>query len=228
MADLITNERSRITPTGLPGGMTDADAVPAAGDDNEVSPAEQTQYDQFVTKAMKWMHSEKSQNKIMRALNQSGKEVYESVGRVAAMVAKRFADSSKASGEPFTPDVLFHGTADVIVPQLFELGAAAGFFTMADGSQEEAEQMEMALIEAARIYGEGMIEKQGGQDFSGEAEDFIARGVAQEVDDGTVSPAFHQQISNTNPKLREQLRSKVTGIAEPAPEPTRLRGGPGA
>lgn len=182
MPDLIElDDEQKLTPTGLPPGMQQGDLEGI--DENTVSPEEQAQYDQFVTKALTLIHGEKSQDAILEQLNQKDLELYEAVGRSAAQMAMALADQAKAAGIELSPDVVWHATKDYIVPELFEIGEASRIFPEAP-----QEQIDMAFLEATKVYGEQMLEGPDGGKLSEEAENFYAEQVAREVDSGEVDP----------------------------------------
>jgi hypothetical protein len=175
-------------PSGLPVGME-----PGSFDDvdeNYVSPEEQAQYDQFVTKALKLIHTKGSQRALLQQLNQPKMKVYEAVGRAAAMMAMTIAEQAEASGAKLSPDVVFHGTADYIVPELFEVGQAAKIIPMED----EQNQINMAFLEAQRVYGEELLNSPDGPKLQQEAQDYYSHQVAREMDEGGDPDQFREGI----------------------------------
>lgn len=176
-------------PSGLPPGYESGDFEGI--DANTVSPEEQAQYDQLVTKALDLIDGPKTQRAILDQMNQKDMPVYQAVGRTAAMMAMALEQQAKASGIELSGDVIFHAAKDYILPELFTIGEAAKILpTPKDGDQS---QLNMAFLEAQKVYGEHVLQGPDATKASQGAQDFYAQQVAKEVDDGKVDPAQFRQ-----------------------------------
>lgn len=175
------------TPSGLPIGAEPGsfDSV----DENTVSPEEQSQYDQFVAKAGKLIFKKKSRDAVLEQMNQKDMPVYAAVGRAAAHLAGALVDQAKASGVKLSPDVVFHATADFVIPSLFEIGQTAKIIP----ADDDQNQMHMAFLEAQKVYGEQMLKGPDAKKLSGDAQDFYAEQVGNEVDSGQADGASFRE-----------------------------------
>lgn len=191
------------TPTGLPPGVTPEQAD-ATVTDESVSPEEQAQYDQFVTKAAKFIYAQPE--KVVASLNDKGKAVHEVVGRVAAQIANAVQDSAKAAGATISPDVLWHGGTE-IVEILMDLGTQAKVLPLDQESDEYQQVAAMSLMEAEKIYGEKFLREDPKRAALAkeEAADQWAHGIAQEVDAGQADPRYLEQV--------QQMRQSADPVA---------------
>lgn len=186
-------------PTGAgPDGV-----VPASdpAEEESVSSEEQAQYEQFVTKAMQFIHGEKTRDAILDHLNQTDLSVPEAVGRTAAFVVRGVAGVAKAQDVELSADVVFHAGRE-IVEELMLTGSKAGILPIDFPEEEDAELppeteqlVEQAFAVGAHEYGKAFVQSEEGQALAPEAADFYARQVAKEADAGTLHPEFAQQVS---------------------------------
>lgn len=183
--------RQPITATGLPPG-TDP-AVLEQEPSEQATPEEQAIYDQMVTRLGKFVWSEKNVQKVLSQINQSDKEVYETVGRAAYQLVKAEAEKAKAAGEKMSTEIGVAVAADYVIPWLFEIGEAAKVIPKMEQAQEQ-EQMGMALMEATRLHGESLLSSPKGSQLSAQAQDYYAEHVAKEADAGQVDPGFQQAL----------------------------------
>jgi hypothetical protein len=186
MRDLMPAPAQEPHPTGLPVGTTEADFEDV--DENTVTREEQAQYDQFVTRALKLIHSKKTQAPLLEQLNQKDLTVPQAVGRAAAMMASALAEQAKAAKVDLSPDVVFHATADYIVPELFEIGEAAKIFPAV-----EQEHINQAFLEAQKFYGEALLQGPDAEKLSAQAQDLYAHKVAEEIDSGAADPGIFRE-----------------------------------
>lgn len=173
-------------PTGLDPGD---DGMPFQLDDQEVSPEEQAQYDQFVTRAMVMIHHQESRDRVLKALNNPNMTVHESVGRTTAMITKMVENMAAAAKVKLSPDVMFHG-AQEIVGDLMEVGRAAGVFKLDDAAA--AAETEKAFLSAVKMYGEAL--SQGKNAPVGEARKALQGQIANEIKGGAVDEATGSRV----------------------------------
>lgn len=205
------------TPTGVgPDG-----AVPSDDPLNEeaVSPQEQADYEQFVIRALQFIHGPETRDAIIDHLNQTDLSVPEAVGRTAAFVAQRIVETAKASGAELSPDAVFHGGTE-IVEELFEVGSRAGVLpvewpeTTSDEEEvdlppETQEMVEQAFAIGVHEYGKDFVQTDEGKALSDEAGNFFAMQVAKEADAGQLAPEFvaaTENMSRRNPSVRQGVR----------------------
>lgn len=199
-------KRDLIDLSGLPrptgaGPNGDVPSVDPA-EDEDVSPEEQGQYEQFVTRALQFIHGPKSRDAVIDHLNQPDLSVPEAVGRTSAFVVMRVNELAKAGGAKLSPDVVFHAGQE-IVEELMEVGARAKILPIEWPEEDSEEAMspetiqlvEQAFAIGAHEYGKHFVQTEEGQAVAGEAGDFYARQVAKEADAGTLHPDFGQQAS---------------------------------
>lgn len=208
-----------ITPTGVnEQGLTE-------DDESQATPAEQAQYEQIQSMAGQMIHGPK-RAKIIEQMNDPRRPVYETVGDVAAQIGGIIIRSMEAAGE--TPDLvtILSAAEDYLIPQLFEVGEAAGVLPQMD-EEEEQREMQMALLHAQSIYGNKMVsegtaptneaqrviqdqlDKEGGYSFEQFMED-AGGGQDQAVRQPTNGPP-----SQLRP-LADSIRNVNAGNATPA------------
>lgn len=168
-----------FTPSGaVAGGIMSQNPVsqtPINQDDTQVSPQEQKEYDDFVTRALLFMNDPRQpvgkggkpqsnvkapRDVIIDHLNAVGGDAAEkAVGRTAAQVITLLTNNAKHQGYPYSPDVIFHG-ADEIITALYKIGTASGVIKQAppEGSQEEDHLLGAAKLYAAQFFGQNMID----------------------------------------------------------------------
>lgn len=153
-----------ITPTGVnEQGLTE-------DDESMASPAEQAQYEQIQVRAREIIHGPK-RAMIIEKLNDPRRPVHETVGDVAAQIGGIIIGIMKNSNE--TPDLItiLSAAEDFVIPELFEVGEAAGVFPKMS-EQEEQREMQMALLHAQSVYGNKMARE--GQVPTNEAQEVIS------------------------------------------------------
>lgn len=163
--------------------------VHEADDTEQPTPEEQTQYNEIVYKALNFIHDEKTQPKVLRMLQVNG-EPYQAVAKATVLIVKSIEAQAKADRVKLSPDAMFHAAKDSIVPDLFEIGERAGVFKPLQG-EEEQKQMGMALYEALRLA-YAQLPKETKDALHQEAQTYMARGIAQEADNGTLDPNFKE------------------------------------
>src|SRR5688572_24822495 len=91
-----------------PSGAGPDGSIPGEEPEEAVSPEEQAQYDQFVARAINFIHNPESADSIIDHLNDSEVSIPEAVGRTAAFIAQRMVEAAKAMEVQLSPDVVFH------------------------------------------------------------------------------------------------------------------------
>jgi hypothetical protein len=199
-------------PSGLPPGFEPGsfDHIDA----NTVSPEEQAQYDQFVVKALDLIHGPKTQKAVLEQINQKDMPVYQAVGRVAAMMAMTLEQQAKASGVELSGDVIFHAAKDYIIPEIFTIGEAAKILP----KSKDDTQMNMAFLEAQKVYGEHLLQGPNASKISSDAQDFYAQNVASEMDAGHADPAKFRQNAlgvDSNHPLNAAVMAEMAKMGGP-------------
>lgn len=190
-------------------------------DETNVTEEEQGQYDQFVTKALRFIHHPQSRDKIIDHMNDKNVSVPEAVGRTAAVVVETVVNHAKASGVDISGDAVFHAGTE-IVQELMEVGARAGIFPIkwpedeSDLPQEIDYMLEQAFAIGVHEYGKKMTATEEGKALADEAQNFYATQVAKEADAGQLDPTFagQQERNQVQPGGNRQLLEE-----EPEPAP---------
>lgn len=183
-------------------------------DQEQVSEDEQAQYDQFVEKSLRFIHHPETRDHIIDQLNDRSVSVPESVGRVAALVARTVAEHAKAQEVELSPDVVFHAGTE-IVQELMEVGARAGIFPIEwpeegeELSPEVETMMEQAFAIGAHEYGKHLVASEEGQSLADEAGTFFAQQVAKEADAGILDPSF---AGGKNPEIGRRALIEDEGV----------------
>lgn len=181
--ELFTAQKPAPTPTGkMPGA--------AEFNEEEATPEEQAQYDQFVNMAMKFMAD--GAEKMVASMNDKSKPVHENVGEMAVKIGEMVLGSAKSSGVEPGAEVI-HAAGAELVEHLMELGDAAGIWPFEQSSDEYDEVQSMAFLHAAKVAGESMLQSpQYNEQVKEEAGNVMAREVAGEVQRGE-APGLGQE-----------------------------------
>lgn len=126
--------------TMQPGGQVDS------GEESNVSPEEQQQYDTFVSNGINLIFDENMQESMVQSLSGDGMPV-EGLANTLVMVVSRLEDSAKENNIPLSPDVLYHGSIE-LMEHLAEFALEAGIHDFTE------EEMESALLQALDLYRE--------------------------------------------------------------------------
>lgn len=171
---------------------------PATTDDQQVSPEEQKQYDDFVTRAKLFINDPRvpkgakgspqpngkaPRDVIIDHLNIKGMSAADAVGRTTAQVAWILYTAAKRGGMPYSPDVLYHG-ADEIMSDLYQIGVHSGVIKNPppEGSPEEEHLLGLAKLSAAKFFGQNLIDT--GQANQKEAQQYYLEQIQREGDSG--------------------------------------------
>lgn len=117
------------------------------------TPEQQAQYDAFVKNGMRLIYAKKSVPKIVKALDGNGDPVA-GLASVAANVAQRLATSAKKAGKNFPPEVILHGSGE-IVEQLADFSEKSGGHKYTD---DELRTVAQGMVEG---YKQGQGAAQG-------------------------------------------------------------------
>ncbi len=177
-------------PSGVPLGVNPKDME---FNEEAVSPEEQKMYDQFVLKAQGFIAQ--SAENIVNSMNNQKKPVYQNVGGMALKIAHMIGDSAKASGVEISPDIIFHGGAEV-VELLMEVGDAGGIWPFKPDSSEFEEASAMALMHGAEMAARETMESPDYGTIKDEAGTFMAQQIGQEQKQGEVPPEFFEGLEN--------------------------------
>ncbi len=207
-------------PTGVnEQGLTEDDEIQA-------SPADQAQYEQIQLMAGKMIHGPKS-DVIIQKMNDSRRPVYETVGDVAAQIGGIIIGSMKASGEEPDQMAILTAAEDYVIPELFEIGQAAGVLPQMD-EEKEQEEMKMALLHAQSIYGNKMVQE--GQAPTAEAQQVIGEQLDKEGQGYSIETFMKDAGGDENQGMREPSNgppSQLKPLANFMRNPGAGRGTPG-
>lgn len=199
MRRTIVEEAIVPAPTGRMPDQRQTDPL----DEEAVTPEEQEFYDNFMNKAVEFIHGPKSSRAVLQHMNQKDLSVPEAVGRTTAMIAKQIVESAKIAGAKVNPDAVF-GAGQEIVEELLELGSRAGIFPIEwprdDAEELTPEQQQMAqeaFAHAAEAYGQGLLQSPEGASISAEAQNEVLRQVQSETKAGIADPNFMVTNGNT-------------------------------
>ncbi len=133
--------------------MPAQDAAPddAQGEQPNVSPEEQKQYDVVVTAAMKVMYDKGRLQTIVQKLDQGKDNLSQAIGHTAAMILMSVRSSVQQQGRAI-PDDIVYAVGQDIVGQLCDIAVAAKIIT-----QDKVETVaNAALFEGVRAWGQAM------------------------------------------------------------------------
>lgn len=182
----------------------------------EVTAEEQAQYDDFVDRAILLISdprrpedgSPSPSEATLKMMNNPSLSVGQALGLATAETVALIHNAAKRQGMEYSADVLFHG-ADELISALYVLGTEARIFPNApkptlggegetddDGesitgaynfSDEAMEIMAEAKFEAARVFGEKMMETgQISEEMNAEAQQFWKAQIEREMNSGEV------------------------------------------
>lgn len=114
------------------------------GEQPNVSPEEQAQYDQFMDQAFRLIYDQKSFSQIMKRMTATPDPV-EGLAAVVVMVVQRLQDTAKQQGIQLSGDVLYHGGADLLA-DLADTAEKAGIHKFSP------QELEKALYRALDLY----------------------------------------------------------------------------
>lgn len=183
---------------GLLNGPQDGTKGPqdaGGGEQPNVTPQEQQEYDQFVNNGLSLIYDEKSMPGVLERLKGDGDPV-EGLAGTAVSIIKRLEDSAEQQGRKISPDVVFHGGAELFA-DLANLSEKAGIHKFSDKERESA------LYRALDMY-RAVKEKTGGLDKNAISQDFEA--MMQADKEG--------RLGDMVPGLKEKF-----GGAQPGPQP---------
>jgi len=196
-------------PRLIPGTDAQSGDVPA-------SRGEEADLRQAVTKALYMIHGRQSRDAVLSSMHNPNETISQAVGRTAAHILMTVEDQKKASGAgPIDHEVLKEA-ASYVLPELLQVGISAGLFNLrppageADGAPAPAatdeasgpgvgtdaynKVLRMAMLEATKVYGEKQLQGPNAKQLTEQAQNDWARGVAQEVQDGTASPQYMKMV----------------------------------
>ena len=147
-----------LTPAEALGFKQEAPALNTDPKPN-VSPEEQSRYDETIENAYSLVYDEKSLAAILPTLTS-----VEGLANAVASVFSRLNDSANRSGRPVPPEVLFQGGAEV----LEDLAVTAEKFGVKTFSEDEINKAMLVAMEVFRT----LQEKSGSLDANAAAADF--------------------------------------------------------
>jgi len=194
-------------------------------DETAVSPEEQEQYEDFVSRALHFINDTRTPaggkgikapaDAILERMNQRDLTVPEAIGGTCADVAFMIHNNAKRQGVEYEADVLWHG-ADEIMSQLLDLGRAAGIFPKLppENSEDEAKLLGAAKAEAAKAFGEKLIAT--GQNPQAEAQSYMQEQMQREADTGELDE--WDPLSEVSPDALTKAIQRAKGGGQEAPD----------
>lgn len=207
--------------------------TPVNQDDSQVTPEEQKQYDDFVTRALLFINDPRlplgkkgqpqpngkaPRDVIIEHLNAVGGDAAEkAVGRTAAQVITLLTNNAKQQGYPYSPDVIFHG-ADEIITTLYKIGITSGVIQKAppEDSPEEDHLLGAAKLFAAQFFGQNMINTgQNPPELQQQAQQYMLQNIQREGDSGGLDHWTPAQKMSPQ-QLTQILHKAASGELQPA------------
>lgn len=158
---LLSNEPSEAAP--MQPGMDQGGMGEDQGEQPNVSPEEQAQYEEFVANGIKLIFNEGTVPKLIAALKADPNPVHALAANTVTIV-QRLQQSAQQKGAAIPPDILIQGGAE-IMGNIAELAKAAKIHEFSE------EELENASYVAMDMYGDKAL-KDGTLDKEGIAQDF--------------------------------------------------------
>lgn len=186
-------------PTGLVPGVDPA-AVENV-DMDQATPEEERQYVQIVKKAAQAIYADPKAT--ADTLNDPRVPIHQAVGQRTAQLVMQIEKSAEDAGVKLSPDAMFQAGQD-IVGMLLDLGIKAKILPLDPNSDQYQKIAGMALMEAEKVFGERVLaDPVKGPQMTEQAGDMWARGIAEEVANGTASKDYlsmvNEQQANATP-----------------------------
>ena len=140
-----------LKPTGINDqGVTSDEVAPA-------SPADQKQYQKIQLMVGRMIHGPKAP-RIIEQMNDPTRPVHEVVGDVVADLGRVVIKTMESSKDE--PDLMavLSAAEDYVIPELFEIGEAAGVLPEMT-PEEEQKEMQLTLLHAQSKYGNQMVKE---------------------------------------------------------------------
>jgi hypothetical protein len=116
------------------------------------TPETQAQYDAFVKNGMRMMYGKKGVKPLVQALDGNG-DPLRGLASVTAAISVRLVQSAKKAGKPLPPEVVLHGTGELLA-QLADFSAESGGHKYAD------EDLKALATEMAKGFKPGQPQQQ--------------------------------------------------------------------
>lgn len=191
----------------------------AKGGSVRASTQEQADLKQTLMKAGTMIHSRASRDAVLRSLHNPGITVAQAVGKTAAQILMTISAQKQAvTHVPLSPDVMKEA-ARYVVPELMNIGISAGIFPIRPPSSSDAaagagglgtddqqsgpgmgadpynKSLRMAMLEAAKVYGESQLKSPQGPAMTQAAQNLWAHKVREEVANGTADPRYMSMVA---------------------------------
>lgn len=162
------------------------------GAENQASPEEQAQYDQFVGRAMELIYNPQMFPRVVEMLRGGGEEgegaeqtgasgPEQGLANTTAMVITRVHKASGEAGANISPDVLFHGGSEVFM-QLAEVSDKAGITDYAnDRDKLEAAYFLAIDVTTQQMQADGSIDQEGAKAAMQKLVDMDANGELEQI-----------------------------------------------
>jgi hypothetical protein len=133
---LNTPQRSETYASDAPTAPADDTAEGEGGEQPNVSPEEQAQYDQFVANGMKLIFNEKVAPALIQRLQADPNPIH-GLAATSVMIVSKLVESARQNGKEIDPDVIMHGGTE-IMSSVAELAKAAKIHDFTPDEQEKA------------------------------------------------------------------------------------------
>lgn len=238
-ADAVAQTPTAPVPTEPTGGPsttgTETELIQAEQDANPeselVTPEEQAQYEDFVTRAISYISDKrkpggKKASPLEATLNfmrSPKRDVALAVGEAAAHVTQIIANAAQSAKQAYPPDVLFHGGTE-LVEALYLLGSSHGVFQGVPEIDPEGawppeadELLDKAFAVGVQKYGE-YLEKSGQltPELQEQAQKYWKDQIAYEVSSGKVDDSVFDgvDINAARAQMHQQLNKQPQLVEE--------------
>jgi len=194
-------------------GMGATQPNPVNAPDEEASPEEQKQYEDLFVRVMGAINDNRTGNgaeaspadAVVKLLSVKGKAAHESIGAAAALTMIQVLDIAKRNGVEYDPRIVQEVGMDAVV-ELTEIADMSGAIKgiPEDESEEYNKLIELAVLEAAKVFGEQQLRT--GQAPRQQAMAEIDEQMQREADSGELDD---WQMEELDPEMRSQVMQSV-------------------
>lgn len=175
-------------PTAGPGEGT-------PGDESNVSPEEQAQYDDFVDKGLQLIYDDKAMPQVLQILRGDG-DPKEGLANAAVMIVMRLEDSARQAGKQLSQDVIYHGGVEIL-EDLANLSKESGIHSFTDQDREGALYQALDIYRSMRQQQGTLHQEEIEQDFA----EILEADRAGQL--GAMLPGAEQHFSHGKPKGKQ-------------------------
>jgi len=154
---------------------------------------EQEDYDQLVYNFAKYAYKD-GRDAVLRRMNNPDEPVWNNVAATQhSIMREMIAQAEETTGEPLSPDAIYHAAAEQIAI-LMDLGDAAGIFPFDQKDPKYEENMNLAFTEAQRRVGEELLQGPDKEFHRQDAAETAQKHIALEADRGNLDPEYQNSV----------------------------------